>query len=86
MSKARQDLKRNIKDNPYLLSGAIITGIMVLVIIIGIFWTPYDPTAMNSADKLQGMSFRHPMGIKPHQGAVDVKKQGLYHRSAKLLA
>ena len=62
MSKARQDLKRNIKDNPYLLSGAIITGIMVLVIIIGIFWTPYDPTAMNSADKLQGMSFRHPMG------------------------
>ena len=62
MSKARQDIKRNIKDNPYLLSGAIITGIMVLVIIIGIFWTPYDPTAMNSADKLQGMSFRHPMG------------------------
>lgn len=62
MSKARQDLKRNIKENPYLLSGAIITGIMVLVIIIGIFWTPYDPTAMNSADKLQGMSLRHPMG------------------------
>ena len=62
MSKARQELKRNIKDNPYLLSGAIITGIMVLVIIIGIFWTPYDPTAMNSAEKLRGISLRHPMG------------------------
>ena len=62
MSKARQDIKRNIKDNPYLLSGIIITGIIVLVILLGVFWTPYDPTTMNSAEKLQGMSFRHPMG------------------------
>jgi peptide/nickel transport system permease protein len=62
MSKARQDIKRNIKDNPYLLSGIIITGIIVLVILIGVFWTPYNPTTMNSAEKLQGMSLRHPMG------------------------
>lgn len=62
MNKAKQDFKRNIKTNPYLLSGIIITGLILLMIIVGMIWTPYEPTAMNSAEKLQGMSLRHPMG------------------------
>ena len=32
--------------NSYLLAGMIITGLMLLVIVIGAFWTPYVPTAM----------------------------------------
>ena len=32
--------------NSYLLAGMIITGLMLLVIVIGAFWTPYLPTAM----------------------------------------
>lgn len=34
------------KINKYLLAGLIITGIILAVTIIGIFWTPYSPTAM----------------------------------------
>ncbi len=62
MSKFFNDLKRNIKGNPYLLAGLIITGVILIMIIVGIFWTPYDPTSMNAAEKLKGISLRHPMG------------------------
>ncbi len=53
---------KKIMKNPYLVIGGIITGIIVLMIIIGLFWTPYEPTKMNAAEKLQGISFRHLMG------------------------
>jgi peptide/nickel transport system permease protein len=62
MSKFFGDLKRNMKGNPYLLAGLIITGAILLMIIVGVFWTPYDPTSMNAAEKLKGISLRHPMG------------------------
>ena len=32
--------------NPYLIAGLVITGLMLAVIVVGIFWTPYAPTAM----------------------------------------
>ncbi len=51
-----------MKGNPYLLAGLIITGAILLMIIVGVFWTPYDPTSMNAAEKLKGISLRHPMG------------------------
>ena len=62
MSKAKKELKKNFKNNPYLLLGTIITAVIVLVILLGVFWTPYNPTTMNSAEKLQGITLRHPMG------------------------
>ena len=62
MNKVQSSLKKNIKDNPYLLAGTIITGVILLMIIIGMFWMPYEPTAMNAAEKLKGISLRHPMG------------------------
>jgi len=34
------------KMNGYLLAGLIITGIILLAIFVGMFWTPYTPTAM----------------------------------------
>ncbi len=35
---------------------------MLLIILIGIFWTPYDPNAMNGAEKLAAPSLRHLFG------------------------
>ncbi len=42
--------------------GLVLTAAMLLVILIGIFWTPYDPNAMNGAEKLAPPSFRHLFG------------------------
>ena len=42
--------------------GAVITGIVILLVIVGAFYTPYDPDAMNAADKFAGISFKHLMG------------------------
>jgi peptide/nickel transport system permease protein len=53
---------KQIKWNPFLTAGTIIMGITLFTVILGIFWTPYDPTQMSAADKLQGISFRHLMG------------------------
>ena len=48
--------------NSHFKAGAIITGIMLLVILIGLFWTPYEPNQMNGAEKMQGPSLRHLFG------------------------
>ncbi len=42
--------------------GLIITVMMIGVIVVGIFWTPYDPEAMQGTLKLQGPSFCHWFG------------------------
>ena len=55
-------IQKNLKDNPYLVAGLVITGIILFMTILGVFWTPYEPTAMNAAEKLKGVSLRHPMG------------------------
>ena len=50
------------KKNKNLILGGTITGIMLCLIAVGFFWTPYDPEAMDSANKLAGVSFSHLMG------------------------
>ncbi len=50
------------KMNRYLLAGCIITGILVLLIIIGAVWTPYSPTAMDASAKFRAPSFAHIFG------------------------
>ena len=49
------------KLNRYLIAGCIITGIIVLWILVGHFYTPYPPTKMSSA-KLQAPSAAHLFG------------------------
>jgi len=39
------------RRNWTLRIGGCITAVMVLLIVIGIFWTPYDPNALSSTDK-----------------------------------
>lgn len=48
--------------NRFFYAGLIITGILLLLVLVGVVYTPYDPTAMNAQEKLQGASFRHLMG------------------------
>jgi peptide/nickel transport system permease protein len=50
------------KHNWYLTFGAILTACMVVFIAVGFFWTPYDSSAMSSADKLASPSLAHLFG------------------------
>ena len=43
-------------------TGAVITGFVLIVLLIGLFWTPYDPNAMNAAEKMLSPCLRHPFG------------------------
>ena len=49
------------KPNGFLLAGLIITSMMLLVAVIGLFWTPYVPTAMKYG-RFQPPSFLHLFG------------------------
>ena len=51
-----------IKKNPQLYAGALITALMLLVILLGRLCVPYDPDAMNAADKFAAPSLKHLMG------------------------
>ena len=47
--------------NGYLKTGLILTGFLTVFIVLGFFWTPYDPTAME-AQKFLAPSLQHLMG------------------------
>jgi len=55
-------LKRIFSGNKKLLAGTVITLVMVLIAIIGLVYTPYDPNAMDAANKLSGPTFKHLLG------------------------
>ena len=48
--------------NGYLRAGLILSGIMTAFILLGFFWTPYDPAAMGEADKFLSPSLTHLLG------------------------
>ena len=48
--------------NRYLCAGLVISGILAAMIVVGFFWTPYDPTAMSGSEKFLPPSLRHLMG------------------------
>ena len=48
--------------SPYFKAGVLLTAVLLVLIIIGQFWTPYDPETMSSAEKLQSPSAVHWMG------------------------
>ncbi len=50
------------KNSANFKVGAILTGIVLVCMAVGFFWTPYDPEAMDGAQKLAGVSLAHPMG------------------------
>ena len=48
--------------NSFLWIGGIITAVMILLLLLGCFWTPRDPDAMDAASKFLPPSFSHLMG------------------------
>lgn len=50
------------KYNGFLLFGGALTALMLLFILLGCFWTPYDTTAMDPDAMAQGPSWQHLMG------------------------
>ena len=48
--------------NGYLRLGLILTCALAALIILGFFWTPYDPQAMSVGPKFDTPSLRHLMG------------------------
>ena len=51
----------DFKDRSFR-SGLIITGFVVLILFVGMLWTPYDPNAMSAGEKLLTPCLRHPFG------------------------
>ncbi|MGN0403481.1 MAG: ABC transporter permease [Acetatifactor sp.] len=50
------------KWNRYLITGLIMTGLAVLLGVIGFFWTPYSTTAMSASEKFLAPSLKHLFG------------------------
>lgn len=53
---------RKYLNNKKIIAGGIISVTVILVAIIGLFYTPCSPTAMNSADKFATASLKHIFG------------------------
>ena len=51
-----------MRKNMYLTAGLILTGVLTAAIVLGYFWTPYDPTALMVGPKLDAPSLQHLMG------------------------
>lgn len=59
----RPCVEKRKKDKNYnFIAGAWITGIMLLLIVLGVFYTPYDPESMDASRKFAGISLQHIMG------------------------
>lgn len=50
------------RDNPALLLGGMITGIVICISLVGPFITPYDPLEQHILDRLQGPSLKYLFG------------------------
>lgn len=50
------------KWNKYLVVGLLMTGLVVLLGVLGFFWTPYSTTAMSAAERFAAPSLSHPFG------------------------
>lgn len=57
-----QSVNRSKKKNYNLIVGGSITGVILLMILIGVFYTPYDPNTMDASAKFAGISMKHLMG------------------------
>ena len=51
-----------IKWNKYLIAGLCMTGLVVLLAVLGIFWTPYSTTTMSAGERFAAPSLRHIFG------------------------
>jgi peptide/nickel transport system permease protein len=50
------------RKNWELFIGLILVGVVIVLVLLGIFWTPYQVETMNVSEKLQGVSWHHIFG------------------------
>ena len=50
------------KKNLNLILGIIISSILTIILLVGMFYTPYDPNGMNASSKFLSPDFNHFMG------------------------
>jgi len=50
------------KGNPYLWIGLFMTGVAVILAVVGLFWTPYSTTEMSAAERFVAPSLKHLFG------------------------
>ena len=55
-------MKLKLKHNPSLIIGIVITGVLLLIAIVGLFWTPYSTTKMSMELKFAPPSAAHWFG------------------------
>lgn len=57
-----KDYLKNFKGNRYFWAGLVMTLMILLLAVVGYFWTPYSTTEMSAAERFQAPSFRHLFG------------------------
>jgi len=50
------------RKNKTFRAGMVITLLMLVIIAVGAFWTPYDPNAMDGTARLAAPGLAHPLG------------------------
>lgn len=55
-------MKKKQKYSVSFILGCVLSAFILFLTVLGFFWTPYDPTKMNSKLKLAGCSLQHIMG------------------------
>lgn len=53
---------KNKNLNYNFILGSVLTGLVLLFILVGCVYTPYDPEAMDGASRFAGVSLKHWMG------------------------
>lgn len=53
---------KNKKANFNFILGIVLLAITIIPAIVGLFWTPYDPEAMDKSMKMAGVSLKHIYG------------------------
>lgn len=54
--------KHRIQWNKYLIAGLFMTGLVVFLAVLGVFWTPYSTTSMSASERFAAPSLRHLFG------------------------
>ena len=53
---------RGLRLNPSLIIGAVLVGLVIMMALVSFVWTPYDPTFVDAAARLQRPSAAHWFG------------------------
>lgn len=55
-------MEKKFLKNYNFIVGGVLTAVVLLMVLVGIFYTPYDPNAMDAKAKFAGVSLKHLMG------------------------